>query len=439
MSAKIAFIGAGSVEFTKNLLGDILTFRELADAQIALHDIDAERLDAGEAIARWTNGAVNASASITSHLDRRAALEGADYVVNMVQVGMHEATLLDFEIPLRYGLRQTIGDTLGVGGIFRALRTIPVMLGIAEDMHDECPDAWLLNYTNPMAMLCWAVYEGSPIDRVVGLCHSVQHTTRRLAELVDVPFDEVTFIGAGINHQSFILRFERDGQSLYPLLDEAIARDPELARTVRVELYKRFGYFPTESSEHGAEYVPWFMRHDELVERFRISVGEYVQRSEENLAEYEGMRSALARGEGFEIERSLEYGSLIVHSIETGVERVIYGNVRNDGLINNLPNGCCVEVPCVVDRTGVRPTHVGALPPQLAALNRTFANVCELTVRAALEGNPEHVYHAAMLDPNTAASLTLDEIAALVDELSAAHGDALPQRLRKVPVGERRS
>lgn len=436
MSAKIVFIGAGSVEFTKNLLGDILTFPELADAEIALHDINAERLEAAEAIARWTNGAVGAAATISSHGDRRAALAGADYVVNMVQVGMHEATLLDFEIPLRHGLRQTIGDTLGVGGIFRALRTIPVMLGIAEDMHRECPEAWFLNYTNPMAMLCWAVYEGSPIDRIVGLCHSVQHTTRRLAELVNAPFEEVTFLGAGINHQSFILRFEREGEDLYPLLDEAIASDPELARTVRVEMYRRLGYFPTESSEHGAEYVPWFMRHDELVERFRISVGEYVQRSEENLAEYERVRAALARGEGFEIERSLEYASLIVHSIETGVERVIYGNVRNEGLIDNLPDGCCVEVPCVVDRTGVRATHVGVLPPQLAALNRTFANVCELTVRAALEGNPEHIYHAAMLDPNTAASLTLDEIESLVDELRAAHGNALPEALRRSPVGE---
>jgi alpha-galactosidase len=431
---KIAFVGAGSVEFTKNLLGDILAFPELAEAEVALHDIVDERLEAGEAIARWTNAALGANATITSHRERRAALEGADYVVNMVQVGMHEATVLDFELPFRHGLRQTIGDTLGIGGIFRALRTIPVMLGIAEDMHRECPEAWLLNYTNPMAMLCWAVYEGSPIDRVVGLCHSVQHTTRRLAELAGVPFEEVAFLGAGINHQSFILRFERDGQNLYPLLDGAIARDPELARTVRVEMYKRLGYFPTESSEHGAEYLPWFLQHDELVERFRLSVGEYVQRSEENLEEYERIRTALADGEGLEIERSLEYASLIIHSMETGTERVIYGNVRNDGLIDNLPDGCCVEVPCVVDRTGVRPTHVGTLPPQLAALNRTFANVCELTVRAALDGNFEHVYHAAMLDPNTAATLTLDEITAVVDELRAAHGDALPAALRPAPV-----
>ena len=430
MSIRIAFVGAGSVEFTKNLLGDILSFPETASAQIVLHDIDPERLQAAEAIARWTNDAVGARAVISSTLDRRAALAGASYVINMVQVGMHEATVRDLEIPLRYGLRQTIGDTVGIGGIFRALRTIPVMLGIAEDMARECPDAWFLNYTNPMATLCWSVYEGSPIQRVVGLCHSVQHTTRRLAELVDVPFEDVTFHGAGINHQSFILRFERDGQDLYPLLDEAIARDPELSRTMRVELYRRFGYYPTESSEHGAEYVPWFMRHDEMIDRFRIPVGEYVRRSEENLVEYERIRAALAAGEGFEIERSLEYGSLIIHSIETGTERVIYGNVRNGGLIDNLPDDCCVEVPCVVDRTGVLPTRVGALPPQLAALNRTFANVCELTVRAALDGKPEHIYHAAMLDPNTAATLTIDEIVALVDELRAAHGDALPEALR---------
>jgi len=430
MSPRIVFVGAGSVEFTKNLLGDILTFPELASSEIVLHDIDPDRLETGVAIARWTNDAVGAAARISSTLDRRAALEGADYVINMVQVGGHEATLVDFELPLRHGLRQTIGDTLGVGGIFRALRTIPVLLGTAQDMEEACPDAWLLNYTNPMAMLCWAVYEGSPINRVVGLCHSVQGTTRRLAELVGVPFDEVTFLGAGINHQTFILRFERRGENLYPLLDAAIERDPELARTVRAELYRRLGYFPTESSEHGAEYVPWFMRHDELVERFRIPVGEYVRRSEENMHRYERIRSALAAGEGFAVGRTLEYASLIIHSIETGTERVVYGNVRNSGLIDNLPPGCCVEVPCLVDRAGVQPIHVGALPPQLAALNRTFANVCELTVRAALDGKREHVYHAAMLDPNTAATLTLDQIEALVDELFEAHAGALPEGLR---------
>ena len=213
----------------------------------------------------------------------------------MVQVGGHAATLLDFEIPARHGLRQTIADTLGIGGIFRALRTIPVMLGIGRDMAELCPDAWLLNYTNPMAMLCQAYAHGSPHTKVVGLCHSVQHTTRQLAEYVGVPFEEVTFLGAGVNHQSFILRFERDGEDLYPKLDAAIAADPELSRKVRVEMYKRFGYFPTESSEHSAEYLPWLMRDDAALERFRVPVDEYVRRSEENLAVYEDLKTRLAR------------------------------------------------------------------------------------------------------------------------------------------------
>ncbi|HUZ85046.1 MAG TPA: hypothetical protein VMU66_10150, partial [Gaiellales bacterium] len=259
---RIAFVGAGSVEFTKNLLADILSFPELQDCEIALHDIDHERLETAEAIARYTAGALGAAPRIEAHADRRAALAGADHVINMVQVGGHAATLLDFQIPAAHGLRQTIGDTLGIGGIFRALRTIPLMLALGREMAELCPAAWLLNYTNPMAMLCWATYAGSPHERIVGLCHSVQNTTRELAELVGEPFDEVTFLGAGVNHQAFILRFEREGRDLYPLLDRAIERDPELARRVRVEMYRRLGYFPTESSEHSAEYVPWFMRHD---------------------------------------------------------------------------------------------------------------------------------------------------------------------------------
>src|SRR3954452_24145699 len=346
---RIAFIGAGSVEFTKNLLGDLLTFPELCDATIALHDIDSERLDTAAAMARWTNDALDAGATIEAHLDRRAAIDGCDHVINMVQVGGHDATLLDFEIPKRFGLRQTIGDTLGIGGIFRALRTIPVMLDIAVDMSELCPSAWLLNYTNPMAMLCWATYAGSPIHRVVGLCYSVQWTTRGLAEIVGVPYDEVEYLGVGVNHQAWILRFRHRGRDLYPLLDEAIEGDPELRRRVRVEMYRRLGYFPTESSEHSAEYLPWFMRSDDMIERFRVPVDEYVRRSEENLREYDSMRQTLAAGGPFEIERSLEYASLIVHSIATGEPRVIYGNVPNNGLISNLPQGACVEVPCLVD------------------------------------------------------------------------------------------
>jgi alpha-galactosidase len=338
--------------------------------------------------------------------------------------------VVDFEVPKRYGLRQTIGDTLGIGGIFRALRTIPVMLGIGRDMAELCPDAWLLNYTNPMAMLCQAYTHGSPHTKIVGLCHSVQHTTRRLAEIVQVPFEEVTFLGAGVNHQAFILRFEQDGEDLYPRLDQAIENDPELRRTVRVELYRRFGYFPTESSEHSAEYLPWLMHDDAALEHFRIPVGEYVRRSEENLVLYEELKAGLESGEGFEIERSLEYAPLIIRAMTTGEPEVIYGNVRNDGLIDNLPDGACVEVPCVVDRTGVRPTRVGALPAQCAALNRTFLNVVELAVRGALEEDRELVHQAALLDPNASASLDLDAIRAVCDELLLAHADALAPGLR---------
>jgi alpha-galactosidase len=428
---RIAFVGAGSVEFTRDLLGDILTFPELGGATIALHDIDPERLEAAEAMARWTARELAAPATIEAHLDRRAALDGCDHVVNMIQVGGHAATLIDFEVPARHGVRQTIGDTLGIGGIFRALRTIPVMQGIAADMAELCPQAWLLNYTNPMAMLCWATYAGTPITRIVGLCHSVQHTTRGLAELVGVPYDDVTYLGAGVNHQAWILRFERDGEDLYPRLDEAIARDPELRRRVRVEIYRRFGRFPTESSEHSAEYLPYFMHDDAMIEEFRVPVDEYVRRSEENLELYEQMRRKLAAGEPFEIERSLEYASLIIHSILTGEPREIYGNVPNDGLITNLPSMACVEVPCVVDGQGLHPREIGDLPPQLAALNRTFLNVCELTVRAALEGSREHVLHAALLDPNTAATLSPARIEAMVDDLIAAHGDALPDGIRR--------
>ena len=428
---RITLIGAGSATFTRMLLGDILSFPELHGASIALHDIDPERLETAEGVARWTAANAGATPAITAHADRAEALYGADYVINMVQVGGHRATVADYEIPLRYGLRQTIGDTLGIGGIFRALRTIPVMHGIAEDMAANSSDgAWLLNYTNPMATLCWATYAGSPQQNVIGLCHSVQNTTRQLAEYVGVPFEQVTFRGAGVNHQAFILRFERDGEDLYPLLDEKIARDPELLRRVRMQMYHRLGYFPTESSEHGAEYLPWFMRSEEAIERHRIEVGAYVKMSEENLEEYRETRRRLAAGEDLPGEPSIEYAPEIIHSIETGRPRVVYGTVKNTGLIDNLPYGAAVEVPCLVDGAGVQPTHVEDYPAQLAALNRTFLNVCELTARAVIEGSKEHVRHAAMLDPNAAATLSLDQIWELCDELTAAHGDLIPEALR---------
>ena len=428
---RIAFIGAGSVEFTRNLLGDILTFPELEDAEIVLHDISAERLATAEAMARWTANEVGAHPAIESHVDRRRALDGADFAINTIEVGGIAATRLDFDIPRKYGLRQTIADTSGVGAVFRALRTIPVLLSIADDMMELCPQAWMLNYTNPMAMNCWAWYEGSLHQNVVGLCHSIQNTSHQVCEYAGVPFEEVAFLGAGVNHMSWVLRLERDGESIYPLLDAAIAADPAgLGRHVRVQIYKLFGFFPTESSEHFAEYVPWFMRDDAEIERLRIPVDEYIRRSEENLEIYAEEKRTLAAGEPFELERSGEYASLIIHSMVTGEPRTIYGNVRNAGLITNLPEDACVEVPCLVDRAGVQPTVVGELPPQCAALDRTFLNVVELAVRGALEGRRDHVLQAVLLDPNAAGTLSVAQTGAMVDELLAAHAASLPDGLR---------
>ncbi|MFG3439801.1 alpha-glucosidase/alpha-galactosidase [Nonomuraea sp. NPDC047897] len=428
--ARIVFLGAGSVEFTKNVLSDILTFPELGDSTLVLHDIDPDRLATAEAMATWMAGKLGRPAKVEARLDRRAALDGADYVINEIAVGGHAATEIDFEIPRRYGLRQTIGDTLGIGGIFRALRTIPVMVAIGEDLAELAPQALLLTYTNPMSMIPRAVYEGTSFQRVVGLCHSVRDTQARLASLVGVPEEEISYVTAGVNHQAFVLRFEHRGENLYPVLDEVIARDPELRRTVRVELYRRLGHFPTESSEHGSEYLPWFLHHDDQVEQYRIPIEIYLQWSRENLDTFEETRTRLAAGRGVEITPVMELASEVIHSIETGTPRVVHGNVRNDGLIGNLPAGACVEVPCLVDRAGMRPTRVGNLPPQLAALNQTFLNVGELTVRAALEGRRDHVYHAAMLDPNASATLTLQQIHDLVDDMIAAHGDLLPEGIR---------
>jgi alpha-galactosidase len=431
--ATITLIGAGSVEFTRGLVADVVTAPELHGTTINLHDIDAERLSVAEVLARRASDETGAGLTITAHLDRRAALDGADYVVNEIQVGGYAATLLDFEIPATYGLRQTIGDTIGIGGIFRGLRTIPVMVDIGRDMAEVCPGALLLNYTNPMAMIPWAVVAGSPFRGVVGVCHSVRDTHGFLAEVVGVPQDEIEYLTAGFNHQAFVLRFERaaTGENLYPLLDAAIAADPDgMGRRVRVELYRQIGFFPTESSEHSAEYVPWFMARDGMLERYRIPVDEYLRRSEENLAEYEALRRAVAAGTDLEIEPSHELASNIIQAIETDAPRVEYVNVMNDGLISNLPAECCVEVPARVDAGGVHPMAVGELPRACAALNRTFLNVVELTVAAALEGDRRLVHQAAILDPNASATLSLDDIHAMCDELIAAHGDRMPPGIR---------
>jgi alpha-galactosidase len=428
--AKIAFIGAGSTVFARNLLNDIFSFPELGQSTISLFDIDKERLKTSEIVARNVAKAAEASPTIEATTDRRRALDGADYAICMIQVGGYKpSTVIDFEIPKKYGLRQTIADTLGIGGIFRGLRTIPVLLDMCSDMQELCPDVTFLQYVNPMAMNCWAISRASQI-KTVGLCHSVQHTSGELAHDIGVPIEDINYICAGINHVAFYLKFERDGQDLYPLIRQVLdqGRVPDGNR-VRYEMFRRLGYFVTESSEHFSEYTPWFIKRDrpDLIERFNIPLDEYITRCERQLAGWEQLRAQMEQSDAsLEVQRSPEYGSLIIHSLETGAPRVVYGNLPNRNLIDNLPQGCCVEVPCLVDKNGLQPTKIGALPPQLAALMQTNVNVQSLTVEAALTRKRAHIYHAAMLDPHTAAELDLDQIHSLVDDLIAAHGDWLP-------------
>lgn len=460
---KITFIGAGSTVFAKHLLVDVLSFAELANVTISLHDIDEKRLHTSEIVARKVAQALNAQPTIEATTDRRAALDGTDYAICMIQVaGYKPGTVIDFEIPREYGLRQTIADTLGIGGIMRALRTIPVLLDVCHDMEELCPDVTFLNYVNPMAMNCWALSRASKIN-TVGLCHSVQGTAKQLAHDIGVPLEEINYLCAGINHMAFYLRFERkteDGvEDLYPRIRRVVeeGRVPDWNR-VRYEMLTRLGYFVTESSEHFVEYVPWFIKRDrpDLIERFNVPLDEYIRRCEAQIAVWEVMEERLeSSGLSFEeaVHETLasahealegivipndfvgeilgtrlsgEYAPLIIHSMETGTPRVVYVNVPNHGLIDNLPQGCIVEVPCVVDKNGVQPVRIGALPPHLAALMQTNINVQALTVEAALTQKREHIYHAAMLDPHTAAELDLDQIWNLVDDLIEAHGDWLP-------------
>jgi alpha-galactosidase len=433
---KIAFIGAGSAVFTRNLVGDVLTHPELRDSTtFALMDIDPERLRTAEIVARRLIEAHGAAATVEATEDRRAALDGADYVVTSFQVGGYRpSTVVDFEVPKRSGLRQTIGDTLGVGGIMRGLRTIPVLLDACRDLEELSPDALLLNYVNPMAMLCWAVAEASRI-RTVGLCHSVQHTAKQLAADLGLPAAELDYHVAGINHLAFFLELDHHGEDLYPALR---AVTPPATNRVRYALLEHFGYFVTESSEHLAEYVPWFIKDGraDLIERFNVPLDEYPRRCEAQGEEWSALRAALEGGGSLATRRSYEYGADIIRACETGEPFTFNGNVPNragDGglLIDNLPADCCVEVPCVASSAGIEPRAVGALPRQLAALIQTNVNVQGLTVEAALTGRRDAVHQAAMLDPHTGAELALDEIRSLVDDLLEAHGDMIPP-----PVGE---
>jgi alpha-galactosidase len=439
---KIAFIGAGSTVFMKNLIGDALLRPALADAHIALMDIDAARLEESALVARKLIASISPGATLSATTDRRAALDGADFVIVAFQIGGYKpCTVTDFEIPKAYGLRQTIADTLGVGGIMRGLRTVPHLWAIAEDMRELCPKALILNYVNPMAINTWALSARFPDIAQVGLCHSVQGTAFELARDLGLDLADLRYRAAGINHMAFYLDLEvRDGagwRSLYPaLLDGYRAGripleshwNPRCPNLVRYEVMAHFGYFVTESSEHFAEYVPWFIKshRPDLIESFRIPLDEYPKRCEEQISAWGTQAEALRAAERIEHRASNEYAATIMDSIVTGTPAVIYGNVANQGFIPQLPTGAAVEVPCLVDANGIQPTVVSDLPPHLVALMRTNLNVQELTVQALLTENRDHIHHAAMLDPHTAAELDLRQIRALVDDLLHAHADWLP-------------
>ncbi len=440
---RIVFIGAGSVVFTRNLTRDILTFPELGESEIVLMDVDADRLSRAERLVSRMAETAKSPARVVATADRRQALEGADYVVVTIQVGGTAQWELDISVPERYGVGQCVGDTLGPGGIFRGLRHLAVFDGLIEDMADLCPRALVLQYSNPMAILTWRA--GLAGLRVVGLCHSVQGTARLLAEYCGVPFDELSYWVAGINHQAWFLTLEHQGADLYPRLrtrledPEALALEP-----VRVELMRRFGYFVTESRGHASEYLPYFRKRPDLlaslVAAFESAGSDYsawfgyghtggdvaARRLEEPTYEQEVARQ-IAGTEPIELRRSDEYGALIIHAEQTGGLLRINGNVPNDDLISNLPDGVCVEVPCLVDRGGVHPCVVGALPPQLASLNRSNIAVQELVVKGHLERDREAIYQAMALDPLTAAVCSLDEIWQMTDDMFAANERWLPQ------------
>jgi alpha-galactosidase len=442
--AKITLIGAGSVVFTRNLCSDILLTPALQDSTISLMDIDPERLKQARSLVQAIIDQRGLKARVEATAGRRESVQGADYVITTFQQGGLDAYALDIEIPQRYGVEQCVGDTLGPGGVFRSLRTIPVLVDLCNDMDEVAPDALLINYVNPMAANCWAVDVATGRPHV-GLCHSVQGTSEMLAQWAGVPYEEVVFFCAGINHQAWFLEFcrGREKEDLYPLIWEAIEK-PEIygQEPVRIEMLKHFGYFVTESSGHASEYVPYFrktaqMVNEDLVPRFtneydawfdfgrtggylRHCISRFSQAQKEYQELLEGVRD-------LPTQRTHEYGSYIIEAVETNVPTRINGNVPNWGLIDNLPAGCCVEVPCLVDGNGIQPTTVGALPTQLAALNRTNVNVQELIVEAALTGDTEAVHHAVMLDPLTGAVCTLPQIRKMVDEMLAAQARWLPQ------------
>lgn len=432
---KITFIGAGSTIFAKNVLGDCLLCDSIKnDVEIALYDIDGERLSDSDLLINALNEKYNGGkAKIKSYLgveNRKEALRGADFVVNAIQVGGYEpCTVIDFEIPKKYGLRQTIADTLGIGGIFRALRTIPVLSDFAEDIMQVCPDAWFLNYTNPMCMLSNYMQRYTGV-KTVGLCHSVQVCTKELLKALDINAEGVHDKIAGINHMAWLLEVcDKDGNDLYPLIKERAAKKnagEKHSDMVRYEYIRRLGYYCTESSEHNAEYNPFFIKskYPELIEKYNIPLDEYPRRCVNQISDWSEQRAKLLNHENIEHERSREYASRIIEAMITNVPYKIGGNVLNTGLITNLPYNATVEVPCMVDKSGINPTYVGDLPLQLAAMNSSNIYPQLLTVEAAVTKNKDTLYMAAMADPHTAAELSIDDIVSMCDELLEAHKNA---------------
>lgn len=432
---KITFMGAGSSVFAKNVLGDCMTSPIMENSEIALYDIDADRMDDSKRMLDAINKNLGNKATIKTYLgveNRKDALRGANYVVNAIQVGLYKpCTVTDFEVPKKYGLRQTIADTLGIGGIFRALRTIPVMQDFADDMADVCPNAWFLNYTNPMAMLTGYMQRYTPI-KTVGLCHSVQVCASHLLKGLDMPYDDTyQWKIAGINHQAWLLEIrDPQGNDLYPEIKRrAAARTEKHDDMVRYELMKRFGYYVTESSEHNAEYTPYFIKdkYPELIERFNIPLDEYPRRCIRHEEKWATLRVELTQNDKLTHERSKEYACHIMEAMETNQPYKIGGNVLNTGLITNLPQNACVEVPCIVDKSGVTPTFVGDLPEQCAALNRTNINVQLLTIEAAKTLKKDYIYQAALMDPHLQSELSIDDIVSLCDDMIEAHKGWLPE------------
>lgn len=430
--SKITFLGAGSTVFAKNVLGDCLKTPALQGFEIALFDINPERLSDSETMLNHIKNTSGSTSIIKAYTDRKEALRGAKYVVNAIQVGGYDpCTITDFEIPKKYGLRQTIADTVGIGGIFRNLRTIPVMLDFARDIQEVCPDALFLNYTNPMAVLTNVMNTYGGVE-TVGLCHSVQACVSGLFDSLGLDKTGVKSKIAGINHMAWLLEVSKDGVDLYPEIKRR-AREKQNEKhwdMVRYEMMLNFGYYITESSEHNAEYHPYFIKknYPELIDRFNIPLDEYPRRCVGQISKWQKLKDELVHNPELHHERTHEYASYIFEAIETNVPFKIGGNVMNTGgLISNLPREACVEVPCLVDRSGVTPTYVGDLPPQLAALNRTNINTQLLTIEAAITGKREHIYHAAMLDPHTGAELSMDDIRSMCDDLIEAHGDWLPK------------